>query len=127
MSKLYSVGIHRNGVFENQHPNLQGLLNGLSDGTYLISFQRMAPKADIKDYRACYFAKIQMLGDEVGHTKQEMHEIVKEHVLIKMLNETPALFTELVLTTKALTDEGWIALLEQMDFWAWTEYHVILQ
>ncbi len=131
MSKYYTIGIKEGGAFKYQHPNMTGVLEGFTDGRYLVSFQRLDPKSEEKDYRGCYFAKVQMLGDEVGHTKYEMHNLIKEHVLTPMVEEIPTIYREARLrkeiTTRGLTLEGWSILLERLDFWAWDNYHVILQ
>lgn len=128
MSKYYTIAIKKAEEFAYQHPNIQGVLDGFTDGRYLVSFQRLDPKSEEKDYRACYFAKVQMLGDEVGHTKYEMHELIKEHVLKPMVDGMSELFAnEGIVSTTALDLEGWLVFLERLDFWAWDNYHVILQ
>jgi hypothetical protein len=106
---------------------MEHLISNLYDGNYLISFQRLEPKSSVKDYRACYFAKIDALGAEVGETRYGMHGLVKDSIIDVMIDEVPQVFLRDEASTKYLTLEGWTILLERLDIWAFTEYNVILQ
>lgn len=105
---------------------MDALIQILYDGRYLITFQRLDPKSTIKDYRRCYFAKIDALGFETGHTRYEMHALVKDELLSKIIDQLPELVEDEIITTKNLTEESWGVLLEALDLWAFTEYSVIL-
>ena len=102
------------------------MLQTLFAGRYLITFQRLEPKSSIKDYRRFYFAKIDALGAETGHTRYEMHELVKNHVLTDIGYQLPELTTDGGISTGSLNEEGWVLLLEALDLWAFTEFSVIL-
>lgn len=124
--KFYQLGEIKAGKAFYNKEKMQNLISNLFDGTYLISMERIAPKSNVKDYRACYFAKIDILAAEVGETRYSMHEIVKENVVSEMMDELPSLFVPVEATTKALTLEGWTVLLKRLDIWAFTEYNVVL-
>lgn len=98
---------------------LQKLYTFLKEGTYLVTFQHLNPQADEPTYRAAYFAKLQNLADETGHSKPEMHEIIKEHVLAPLYNKH---------TTKkgSLTLEEWVGLLKSIDIWAFQTYDIVI-
>lgn len=87
--------------------------NNLKDGDYIIIVLPCDPQSDIPTYRKVYFAKIDFLGKETGHTKYEMHELVKTHLLDNV-------------STKYLAREGWLMLLERLDLWAFQQYEVVL-
>jgi hypothetical protein len=107
---------------------LQFFKDTLYNGNYLISFERIEPQSNVKEYRACYFAKIDRLRYEAGEGRYELHELVKEHVLSPMYEELPSLFytEEGGASTKNLTLTGWSVLLERLDLWAFMEYNTIL-
>lgn len=124
--KFYQLANKRDGVFTFNRDNMRHLIENLFEGQYIISFQRVVPKSNVKEYRACYFAKIDMIASEVGETRYDVHTLVKEHIIEPMLNELPDLFTQNVISTRVLTLSGWVVLLERLDLWAFTEYSVIL-
>jgi hypothetical protein len=129
MSKFYQIAEKKGHQLIHSHTLIK-LIENLYEGKYLVSYQLLSPQSDIKDYRRCYFAKIQALGDENGETKHSMHEIVRDEILDKMLKETPEVFIDgsaSSLSTNSLTLEGWLVLLERLDLWAFMEYGTILQ
>jgi hypothetical protein len=105
----------------------KNLLKSLSNGEYIVSIRKVDPKSDIKDYRACYFAKLDILRHEVGESKEDLHEIIKQYLLFPLLSEIHDGDENVpTLTTKNLDHKGWAMLLERLDLWAFTEYNVIL-
>lgn len=129
--KFHQIVKMAGGKIEYDRERAKRMLEILYDGVYLVSFQRIAPKSTIKDFRAAYFAKIDILADETGHTRYEMHDIVKNYVLSDLAESLPEVIEskgeEFAVSTKGLTIEGWPILLERLDLWAFTEYNVILQ
>jgi hypothetical protein len=105
---------------------MQHLVSNLYDGTYVVSFQHLEPKSSIKEYRACYFSKIDAIGRETGETRYAVHDLVKDYVIEAMKQELPEFFTRDAASTRYLTLEGWVVLLERLDLWAFTEYNIIL-
>jgi hypothetical protein len=126
--RFYQLGEIKSGKLSYNREKMQHFIEKLDDGTYLMSLQRIEPKSDIKDYRACYFAKIDILKDEVGEGRYDLHELVKENVISVMADEVSEVFLheEWGLSTRNLTLEGWRIFLERFDLWAFTEYNVIL-
>lgn len=127
MSRLYHLAEKRNGQMVYNMEKLKHLISLLFEGKYLISFQRLEPKSTIKDYRSCYFAKLDALARDNGETRYWMHSMVKDEILSSMLEEMPTLFNGDELSTKYLTVEGWVVLLERLDIWAYTTYGTILE
>jgi hypothetical protein len=122
MSKFYYTAKIVNGKI-NYHPSFENF----RDGEYLVGVQLLNPKANVKDYRAAYFAKIDIIKDEVGEDRYSIHNIVKDEVLSDMLEKTPQLFNKIdELSTKNLKLEGWTILLERLDLWTFIEYNIIL-
>lgn len=124
--KFHQLAELKEGRLSYNKERAKALLENLYEGTYLISFLRLNPKSTIKDYRACYFAKIDAIGAEVGETRYDIHELIKEHVMSKMLDEIPEVFTTEGITTQNLTENGWVVLLEAVDLWAFTEYSIVI-
>ena len=124
--KFYLNGTKKDGIFHQNHDKLKHLIDNLFDGDYLISFQRINPMSEQAEYRACYFAKIDMLAAEVGETKYPLHNYIKEEVLAPFLHEQPEYFTHPTASTKYLTEAGWAMFLQRFDLWAFTTYGVIL-
>jgi hypothetical protein len=128
VSKFYQILTKEGNKYDNHGvKKFAESCEKLFDGTYLVSFMRLRPQSEIKEYRACYFAKIDALAAEAGETRYSMHELIKDEILTDMIDSTPELFTTLETTTKYLTPEGWIALLERLDLWAFVNYNTILQ
>lgn len=129
--KFYQLAKMEGGKIVYDRQRVQNMLDILYDGTYLVSFQRIAPKSTLKELRAAYFAKIDILAYETGHSKYEMHDLVKDNTLRSLVKELPELYEQPKfrkdVSTMGLTDKGWIALLERLDLWAFTEYNIILQ
>lgn len=125
--KFYQLAdIAEAGKISFNKEKMNGMLQTLFPGRYLLSFQRLEPKSSIKDYRRCYFAKIDALGSETGHSRYEMHDLVKNHLLTQLLEQIPEIMVNDVISTSSLNEEGWTVLLEALDLWAFTEYSVIL-
>lgn len=125
--KFYLVADVKEGdIFFNKERHAH-IIENLFDGRYIISYQKIDPKSTVKEYRACYFFKIDAIAAEVGETRYVMHEYVKEMIIEQMIDQTPELFTKQLPSTKYLTLEGWVNLLERLDIWAFTEYNVVLQ
>lgn len=125
--KFYQLIDKRDGKIHYDKDKLIHLTDNLFDGRYLVSCQRINPRVTIKDFRACYFAKIDGLAFEVGETRYGVHHIVKDIVLSRMLEELPDLFTEQLVSTRYLSLDGWGNFLERLDLWAYLEYGVILE
>lgn len=125
--KFYQIAEKRDGVMNYNKEKLASLIEFLYDGRYLISFQRINPLSDIKDYRRCYFAKLDALAQDIGEDRYSMHQHVKDQVISRMANEVPEAFTVPVISTRSLTKEGWSVLLERLDLWAFVEYGTVLQ
>jgi hypothetical protein len=89
----------------------------LRHGTYLVTFQHIDPKADAKAYRGLYFVKVQTIAEETGHSKKEMHEIVKQNFLQQVVGKD---------STKDLSLEEWLGVIKALDLWAYQTYEVIL-
>jgi hypothetical protein len=127
MTRFYTLGEKSDGVFKYTQANLASLFEMLFDGKYLITIQGLNPKSSIKDYRACYFAKLDALAADVGETRYDLHEIVKGEILVEMLKNTPELFHTETLSTQQLNEYGWMVFIEQLELWAFTTYGVILR
>lgn len=130
MTKFYKTLHKESGLI--RAADMNGILQStqqLFDGYYLVSFMRLNPQSDIKEYRACYFAKIDAIASEAGETRYDMHELVKDEIITDMQNLNPELFTDdgVEVSTRYLTPEGWIALLDRLDLWAFVNYNTILQ
>lgn len=125
MTRFYTTEWKGDGAFGTS--NVVKAFEQLFDGQYLITFQRLNPQSSIREYRRCYFAKIDALAAEVGETRYDIHEIVKDEVLKEMLTNTPQLFYSETLTTNQLTEAGWVVFIEQLELWAFTTYGVILR
>jgi hypothetical protein len=124
--KFYQLVQKSGDDFTFNRERMMHLISTLFDGHYLISFQRIEPKSTVKDYRACYFSKIDTIAFELGSSRYEVHADVKEIILNRMIEETPELFTRDNASTKYLVLEGWGNLLERLDLWAFTEFNIVL-
>lgn len=102
------------------------LLEHWPESAYVVSVQRLDPQATIKDYRRCYFAKLDALSKSVGEGRYDLHEMVKEYIIAEMVKELPDLFNVPLASTTAMWDEGWPVLLERLDLWAFLTYEVVL-
>lgn len=98
---------------------LDKLFRDAKNGMYFVTFQFLNPQSDEDSYRASYFAKLQEIGDETGHTKKEMHAIIKDHVLFPTFGKNSV-------KRDRLTLEEWVALLKAIEIWAWQAYDVII-
>lgn len=98
----------------------------LENGKYLFTIEKLEPLSAPKEYRACYFAKIDILKDELGDDRYSVHSLIKEHVLEPMMQELPELFESEEISTKSLLLEGWKPFIQRLDIWAFTEHNVIL-
>jgi hypothetical protein len=79
--KFHQLSEVKGGKIFFDRDKMKHLIENLYEGQYLISFQRLSPKADVKEFRKCYFAKIDALAFEVGDTRYGVHELVKEYVI----------------------------------------------
>ena len=129
MSKFYIIADKEGEKMVYNKERLQSLTDMLYEGRYLVSFERLNPMSDIKEYRRCYFSKLDALAFEAGETRYAMHDVVKVEVLQKMIDETPALFNVHLpeLSTKYLTRDGWVAFIKAVDLFAYVNYGMILQ
>lgn len=129
MSKFYHIANKRDGRMIYNKEKLDHLTSILYDGQYLITFQRLEPKSSIKDYRRCYFSKLDALAFEAGDTRYGMHGLIKEHIIEKMIEENPEFFHSVLpeASTTYLNEMGWVNILDRLDLWAFTTYNVILQ
>lgn len=125
--KFYQIADVQGGEINRNEELHNHLVENLFDGRYLISYLRLSPKSTIKDYRRCYFLKIDTIAAEVGDTRYGIHELVKEYIMEDMMQKTPELFQDEEISTKSLSLEGWIVLLERLDIWAFVEYNIVLQ
>jgi hypothetical protein len=91
----------------------------VKDGSYFVTIQHLNPKADETTYRNAYFAKLQLLATETGHNKQDMHEIIKQHLILELYKKDSV-------AKGSLTLEEWVGLLQAIDLWAFQNYEVIL-
>lgn len=114
MSTIYRV--IEKGTEEGK-VQFEKLYSFLKDASYFVTVQRLNPQADIPTYRGAYFAKLQMIAEETGHNKKEMHEIVKEHLIAELYDKN---------STKQLTPEEWVGLLKAMELWAFQTYEIVL-
>lgn len=89
----------------------------LKNGSYFVTFHFLNPQMDEKTYRGTYFMKLQFIANETGHDKATMHEIVKEHVIFAVTGKG---------STKELTLEEWIGVLQAMEIWAFQTYSVVI-
>jgi alanine dehydrogenase len=103
----------------NGKEKVEKLYNFLKDGTYLITFQHLNPKSDEDTYRALYFMKISIIAGETGHSKPEMHEIVKEELIKKLYSKDSV-------SKGSLTLKEWVGLLATIELWAFQTYEIIL-
>ena len=98
---------------------VEKLFNFLKDGVYLVTFQHLNPKSDEDTYRAVYFQKLSFIAEQTGHTKPDMHEIVKENLIMKLYEKDSV-------SRGSLTLEEWVGLLRSIDIWAFQTYEIIL-
>lgn len=124
--KFYTTGIKAGSIFQFNKENVKHIYDIMFDGRYLVTFQQLNPQSNIKDYRRCYFAKLDALAAEAGEDRYSMHEYVKDQVVSRMLEEMPELFSIAIVSTRSLLLEGWSVLLERLDLWAFIEYGTIL-
>lgn len=124
--KFYTTGIKAGSIFQFNRGNIKHIYDIMFDGRYLVTFQQLNPQSNIKDYRRCYFAKLDALAAEAGEDRYSMHEHVKDQVVSRMLEEMPELFSISIVSTRSLLLEGWSVLLERLDLWAFIEYGTIL-
>lgn len=129
MSRFYQIAEKKDGKMLYNKERLSNLESILYEGRYIVTFQRLNPLKTQKEYRACYFAKIDALAFDIGDTRYSLHESVKDIILNKMIEETPEAFNNIIpeASTQYLTLEGWIIFLERLDLWAFIEHNVILQ
>lgn len=126
--KFYQLADKQGDDFNYDRERMRNLITNLFPGRYLVSFQRIEPKSNVKDYRACYFAKIDAIRSEIGEERYTVHEFVKEYVIANMAEDVPEVFMKQeVISTRYLTLEGWSILLERLDLWAFTQYNIILR
>ena len=124
--RFNQIGTKEKGVFSYNKERMNHLTDMLFDGRYLISFQRISPNSTVKQYRGCYFVKIDTIALECGYSRYEIHEEIKDSIISQMIEEIPQVFTAETASTKYLTLEGWMILLERLDLWAFTEFNIIL-
>jgi hypothetical protein len=98
---------------------IEKLYRDSKNGMYFVTFQHLNPQSDEDQYRAVYFSKMQEIADETGHSKKEMHEIIKDNLIVPTFNKDSV-------SRGVLTLEEWVALLKAMEIWAWQEYDVII-
>jgi hypothetical protein len=94
---------------EEGQVKLDKLYRDAKNGMYFVTFQ----------YRAVYFSKLQEIADETGHSKKEMHEIIKDNLLVPTFGKDSV-------SKGSLSLEEWVALLKAVEIWAWQEYDVII-
>ena len=105
----------------------QFITNNLQDGNYILSLESRIARSTEKEYRGCYFSKLEFLAREVGENKKELHEIIKNEVLDLMYTEVPEMFIkENIISTTNLTLDGWLQYIERLDLWSYLEYGVVL-
>jgi len=127
MAKFHQLLDKKNGTITYNKENVKNILDILFDGRYLVTLQRIDPKSDVKDYRRCYFAKLDELARDAGEDRYSLHAIIKDQVMLPMMEETPELFADGAISTGSLTLEGWTVFIERFDLWSFTEYGIILQ
>jgi len=103
------------------------LIKNIPNGRLIITLQTVNPQADVAEYRAVYFAKIDFLCKEVGEKRYDMHDLVKEYVIFPMMEQLPDLFSNTeVISTKHLSVDGWPNLIERLELWTFITYNIIL-
>jgi hypothetical protein len=125
--KFYQLADVENKTIVFNKERIQSLSSILDNGKYLVSFQKLQPKSDIKDYRRCYFFKVDTIAFETGHSRYEMHELIKSSLFTDLMEQIPELFIDNTISTRNLTLEGWIVVLAALDLWAFTEYSIIIK
>lgn len=126
--KFNQIADKKDGKFIYDKDRMNKLTATLTEGRYLITIMKLNPLSEIKEYRACYFVKLDTLCKDAGETRYDMHEYVKKEILQSMLDESPQVFDGCkTLSTKCLNKDGWYILLDRLDIWAFINYNVILQ
>lgn len=113
---IYNI-IEKGG--EGAIEKLNKLYAFIKNGVYLVTFQHLNPKSDEDTYRAVYFQKLSFIAEQTGHTKPDMHEIVKENLIQKLYQKDSV-------SKGSLTLEEWVGLLQSIDIWAFQNYEIIL-
>lgn len=88
------------------------LKSKFSEGPLYLTIDKIN---DLEYSRKIYFAKIGEFADQLGHTKKEMHEFVKNNVLRKITNQREFLIepdnNPDLYSTKSLNKAGYTALI----------------
>lgn len=124
MIKIKKTG---NNVLNKDH--LLDYINNLEDGSYNIYFE----KAEVG--QAKYFFYRDVIARELGYgtrkEKEELHQMMKKELLLKVFEDPLNLNTEdydnLSFSTKHLSERGWWKLNQSVEIWANTKFDIILK
>jgi len=104
---------------------LKGKATFMGDGDYILILEKINENKDYNDWLREYSAKRDLLVLETGYTRKEMHELIKDIVLSKVLTE-PLNRTSEDLSTKSLTPIGWKMFMLNLRLWAASELNTYL-
>ena len=97
--------------------NRDGFLQVISnlDGLYIATFTKMMKPKTIDEWRKHYFFLRDILFEdgETGYTKNELHELTKEHVLDGR-------------STTELSEDEWETFIKDYKIWVFSEFNCYL-
>lgn len=95
-----------------QEPDFSNMLNSVEDGTYIVRLYKHEEFRTIADYRKWYFAISTEVAGLTGHTKNEMHEMFKEHAGID--------------STKELSLQDWSQYIENVKWFVFNKFDILI-
>lgn len=98
------------GMVQNQE--FVKMLSDLEDGRYAVKVIRINEEKTLRDYQEQYFANLDIIVNHTGHGRYDIHDQFKLHENIE--------------TTKNLSEVEWVTLLDQLKWWAFKEFDIIL-
>ena len=97
--------------------NREGFIQTINnlDGLFMVTFTKLMKPKNIDEWRKHYFFLRDILFEdgETGYTKNELHELAKEHLFDGR-------------STTELTEDGWEEFIKDYKIWAFSEFNCFL-
>jgi hypothetical protein len=109
--RIIKTSIKDGKIIDNK-TEIAKMVESLSDGNYVIEFEKIGEGMTPRKYQRVYFEKIDKCVDKSGYTRNEIHEIFKEFLNIE--------------TTKDIDEANWVLLHKKFTWWAYTNFDIIV-
>lgn len=110
----------------------KSIIKNLENGQYLVHFTKISPKSK-EEWRKYYFLLRDILYEdgETGYTKQQLHDLVKKEILMKLIDDNDNFNDDELdptewLSTSWLSEQGWQKFVKLFKEWSFEKFNCYL-